>query len=120
MQAIASKRRPTDFHGSGSHSTRRIKVWRRQIWNRAAKERGQESPSVTYYLKIDGAAVRTTGPALNQLLRDKVGQTVKLTIRRGNEEKVIDCKVAVVSYPITGSLKYRIPHPASCACARDG
>jgi predicted metalloprotease with PDZ domain len=60
-------------------------------------------------LKIDDAAVRATGPALNQLLRDKIGQTVKLTIRRGNEEKMIDSKVGVVE-----SANYRlveIPNP---------
>jgi hypothetical protein len=30
------------------------------------------------------------------LLRDKIGQTVKLTVRRGSEEKVIDTKVVDV------------------------
>ena len=60
-------------------------------------------------MKIDDATVGTTVPALNQLLRDKIGQTVKLTIRRGNEEKMIDSKVGVVE-----SANYRlveIPNP---------
>jgi len=62
-------------------------------------------------LKIDDATVGTTVPALNQLLRDKIGQTVKLTIRRGNEEKMIDSKVDVVE-----SSNYRlveIPNPTA-------
>lgn len=60
-------------------------------------------------LKIDEATVRSVVPALNQLLRDKIGQTVKLTIRRGNEEKVMDCKVGVVE--LTNYRLVEMPNP---------
>jgi predicted metalloprotease with PDZ domain len=60
-------------------------------------------------LKIDDAAVLATGPALTQLLRDKIDQTVKLTIRRGNEEKTIDSKVGVVE--LSNYRLVEIPNP---------
>jgi C-terminal processing protease CtpA/Prc len=44
-------------------------------------------------VKIDAASTLDTGFALNPFLRDRVGQTVKLTIRRGSQEKVIESKV---------------------------
>jgi len=60
-------------------------------------------------LKIDDAAVRATVPALNQLLRDRIGQTVKLAIRRGNEEKTIDSKVGVVE--LSNYRLVEVPNP---------
>jgi predicted metalloprotease with PDZ domain len=60
-------------------------------------------------LKIDGAAAGATQPPLNPLLRDKIGQTVKLTIRRGNEEKTIDLKVGFVE--LSNYRLVDIPNP---------
>lgn len=60
-------------------------------------------------LTIDGTPVRATGPAFNELLRNKIGETVKLTIRRSGQEKVIDSKVGVVE--LSNYRLVEIPNP---------
>lgn len=62
-------------------------------------------------LKVDDAAIRTAGPTLNQLLRDKIGQTVELTVRRGSEEKVIDVKVVAVELSNYRLVEIPVPTP---------
>jgi len=62
-------------------------------------------------LKIEDTAIRSAGPALNQLLHDKIGQTVKLTIRRGNEEKEIHSKVIAVE--LSNYRLVEIPNPTA-------
>jgi predicted metalloprotease with PDZ domain len=60
-------------------------------------------------LKIDDAVVRDAGPGLMNLLRGKVGQTVKLTIRRDGAERVIESKVGV--FELTNYRLVELPNP---------
>jgi predicted metalloprotease with PDZ domain len=60
-------------------------------------------------LKIDDAAPSDTGPGLANLLRGKIGQTVKLTIRREGAERVIESKVGV--FELTNYRLVELPNP---------
>jgi predicted metalloprotease with PDZ domain len=60
-------------------------------------------------LKIDDAVPRDTGPALTNLLRGKIGQAVKLTIRRDGVERVIESKVGV--FELTTYRLVELPNP---------
>ena len=46
-------------------------------------------------VKIDDVIVRDAGSGLTNLLQGKVGQTVKLSIRRDGTERVIESNVGV-------------------------
>lgn len=60
-------------------------------------------------LKVDDAVPRGSGPALGGLLQGKIGQTVKLTIRRDGAERVIESKVGVLE--LANYRLVEIPNP---------
>jgi predicted metalloprotease with PDZ domain len=60
-------------------------------------------------LKVDDTAPRGAGPALGGLLQGKIGQTVKLTIRRDGAERVIESKVG--AFELVNYRLVEMPNP---------
>jgi C-terminal processing protease CtpA/Prc len=48
------------------------------------------------FVSIDGAPLQPGGPPVMALLQGKIGQTVKVAVRRADEQKIFDVRVAAV------------------------